>query len=70
MPPNNISLVFQVNDNSILIPGGIYASDNSTPNNERRTVNGIVTATLNAGDTITLQNVTPAGPELARPPFS
>ena len=61
-PANNVSLVFQVIDNSISIPGGIFASDNSTPNNARRTVNGIVTATLNSGDTINLQNITPAGP--------
>ncbi len=61
-PANNVSLVFQVNDNTIQIPGGIFGSDNSTPNNARRTVNGVVIATLNSGDSITLQNVTPAGP--------
>ncbi len=62
VPANAIPLVFQVNDNTILIPGGAYASEDSNPNGSHRAVTGIVTATLNAGDSITLQNVTPAGP--------
>ena len=57
-PANAVPLIFQVNQNSVLIPGGSYASEDSNPNGSHRAITGIVTANLNAGDSVSLQNQT------------
>ena len=57
-PANAVPLIFQVNVNSILIPGGSYASEDANPNGSHRSLTGIVTANLNAGDSVSLQNQT------------
>ena len=57
-PANATPLIFQVDVNTVLIPGASYASEDSNPANSHRAVTGIVTANFNSGDVITLQNQT------------